>query len=146
MPCIATTRSLGSDQLLNSHSIAHCNLQIAYSLQPSRVQGRRHGGDWGEQSPSLLTKAIFINRLYKPMRKYWGFGGGDVINHTWISAWVCHKWFSETGSNLYFIQLLTNFILLNLFKLFVAIRFIRHIVEPIKFARLLLQVIHHLFN
>jgi len=63
------------------------------------------GGLVGTVLP-LLTKVIFVNRL-KPLRKYWGYGGeGDVSNHTWISTWVCHKWFSKTGSNLYFIQLL----------------------------------------
>jgi len=75
------------------------------------VQGRRHRGDWGEQSPSLLTKVFFVNPL-KPMRKYWGY---DVTSHIWISVRVCHKWFLKTGSNLYFIKLLSNFILLNLF-------------------------------
>jgi len=70
----------------------------------SNPQGRQYGGDWGEQSPQLLTKVIFVNRL-EPMRKNWGYGGGvDVNNYIWISAWVCHKWFSKTGSNLYFIQ------------------------------------------
>jgi len=48
------------------------------------------------------------------MRKYWGMEG-DVTNHTWISAWVCHKWYSKTGSNLYFIQFWTNFIVLFIF-------------------------------
>jgi len=37
----------------------------------------------------LCTKVVFVNRL-KPMRKYWRCGG-DVTNHTWISAWVCYK-------------------------------------------------------
>jgi len=44
-----------------------------------------------------------------------GIWGGDVTNHIWISAWVCHKWFSKTGSNLYFIQLLFITDVLNLF-------------------------------
>jgi len=46
-------------------------------------------GETGGNSP-LLTKVIFVNRL-KPMRKYWRYGGSDVTNYTWISAWVCHK-------------------------------------------------------
>jgi len=62
----------------------------------SWTQERRHGSDGGN-SPLLLTKAIFVNRL-KPMRKYciWGMEG-DVTNHTRISACVCHKWFSKIG-------------------------------------------------
>jgi len=66
-----------------------------------RYQGRRHGRDWvNSPPPPLLIKAIFENRL-GPLRKNWGHGGGggvgDVTNHTWISACVCHKWFSKTG-------------------------------------------------
>jgi len=77
-------------------------------------QGRRHGATGGTVPP-LLTKVIFVNRL-KSMRKYWGYEGGQWRHqHTWISARVCPKWFSKTRYNLYFIQLLTNFILLNLF-------------------------------
>jgi len=42
------------------------------------------------------------------MKKFWGMAGGDVTNY--VLELVCYKWFSKIGSNLYFIQLLTNFI------------------------------------
>jgi len=58
-------------------------------------QGRRYEGTGEKQFPPLLTKVVFVNRL-KPMRTYWGYGGVGGVT---------------SGSNLYFIQLLTNFIL-----------------------------------
>jgi len=33
------------------------------------------GEGTGGNSPPLLTKVVFVNRL-KPMRKYWGYEGG----------------------------------------------------------------------
>jgi len=61
-----------------------------------------HGRRTGRTVPPLFTKVIFVNRL-KSMRKYWG-NGGDVTNHTWISTWICHMWYSKTRFNLYFIH------------------------------------------
>jgi len=78
---------------------------MSFNFVLSGAASRGGGRDWGNCAPPLFTKVIFVNRL-KPMRKYLGYGGEWVTNHTWISTWVCHKWLSKTWSNLYFIQLL----------------------------------------
>jgi len=69
----------------------------------------------GEQSPH---KGHFYKSAMTDEKMFGSRRGADVTDHTWISAWVCHKWFSKTGFNLYFTQLLTNFILLNFFLSF----------------------------
>jgi len=58
----------------------------------------------GRNSPLTVTshKGHFC-KSSKTDEKILGVWGDDVTNHSWISTWVCHKRFSKTGSNLYFI-------------------------------------------
>jgi len=62
-------------------------------------------GGLGENSSPSPHKGHFC-KSSKTDEKILGVWGDDVTNHTWISAWLCHKLFSKTGSNLYFIHLL----------------------------------------
>jgi len=57
-----------------------------------RIQGRRHVGGDNQNTPH---KGHFC-KSFKTTEKILGYGGSDVTNHTWISVWVCRKWFSQT--------------------------------------------------
>jgi len=58
----------------NMHYKPVCVIRIVIKQFWKLRPGAAPRGDWGERSPQLLTKVIFVNRL-KPMRKYWGYEG-----------------------------------------------------------------------
>jgi len=74
-------------------------IQENYRLnrQNSLVEVFRGGatrGGTGGNSPPTPHKGQFC-KSSKTDEKILEVWGGDVTNHTWISTWVCHKWFSK---------------------------------------------------